>query len=99
MVKECDLINLVEKYLNEKRLDCIDALYLWSHFVSPSNIAKTLRIRYGSGGVYSIIISDLNAMKRRNGSRAYHDMRKFYLELNRISRNNEKCIVRPGILQ
>jgi hypothetical protein len=66
MVKESDALNLVEKYLNEKRLDCIEALYLWAKAVSPSFIAKTLRVRYGSGETYSIVINDLATMKIRS---------------------------------
>jgi len=66
MVKESDALILVEKYLNEKRLDCIEALYLWAKGVSPSFIAKTLRVRYGSGEAYSIVINDLATMKIRS---------------------------------
>jgi hypothetical protein len=90
MVKECDLVNLVEKYLNEKRLDCIDALYLWSRVVSPDRIARTLRIRYGSGGAYTIVISDLNAMKITSQSDKTEDTKE---EVYKIIRDivRRKC--------
>ena len=63
MVKASDIVTLMERYLSEKKLDCLDALYLWSKGISPVTIAPVLRNRYGSDGAYSILVNDLSQLK------------------------------------
>lgn len=70
MVKASDIVTLVERYLSEKNLDNLDALYMWSKGISPITIAPVLRNKYGSDSAYSNIVNDLSQLKitRENDS-------------------------------
>lgn len=63
MVKASDIVTLMERYLSEKKLDNLEALYMWSKGISPVTIAPVLRNKYGSDGAYSNIINDLSQLK------------------------------------
>lgn len=63
MVKASDIVTLMERYLSEKKLDSLDALYLWSKGISSFTIAPVLRNRYGSDGAYTSLVNDLSQLK------------------------------------
>lgn len=63
MVKASDIVTLMERYLSEKKLDSLDALYLWSRGVSSFTIAPVLRNKYGSDGAYTSLVNDLSQLK------------------------------------
>jgi hypothetical protein len=70
MVKASDIVSLMERYLSEKKLDHLEALYMWSKGISPITIAPVLRNKYGSDAAYSNIVNDLSQLKitRENDS-------------------------------
>jgi hypothetical protein len=70
MVKASDIVTLMERYLSEKRLDNLEALYMWSKGIPPVTIAPVLRNKYGSDVAYSNIVNDLSQLKitRENDS-------------------------------
>jgi hypothetical protein len=63
MVKASDIITLMNTYLNDKKLDCLEALYLWSKGMPSSTIAPLLRIKYGVDTGYITITNDLSSLK------------------------------------
>jgi len=73
MVREEEFVGLVKRYLNDNRLDNIEALYLWSRNITAANIANALRLRYGSGGAYATVIDDLRELKVKKSSNETQD--------------------------
>jgi hypothetical protein len=63
MVKASDIVALMERYGSEKKLDCLEALYMWSKGISPVTIAPVLRNKHGSDVAYSSIVNDLSQLK------------------------------------
>jgi hypothetical protein len=70
VVKASDIVTLIERYLSEKKLDNLEALYMWSKGIPPVTIAPVLRNKYGSDVAYSNIVNDLSQLKitRENDS-------------------------------
>ena len=63
MVREEEVVVLVRRYLNDNKLENIEALYMWSRDIHAADIANALRLRYGSGGAYSTVIDDLRELR------------------------------------
>lgn len=63
MVREEEIVGLMRRYLNDNKLDNIEALYMWSRNISAANIANALRLRYGSGGAYAVVVYDLRELR------------------------------------
>ena len=63
MVKASDIGALIERYLSEKKLDHLEALYMWSKGISSTTIAPVLRIKYGSDVGYAAVTDDLSNLK------------------------------------
>lgn len=63
MVKASDIGALVERYLSEKKLDQLEALYMWSKGMSSTTIAPLLRTKYGSDVGYINVNDDLSNLK------------------------------------
>jgi len=91
MVKEDEILGLVTRYLNERRFDCIEALYMWSQGVPASDIANALRVRYGSGGAYSTVINDLSGLRVDSYIRETEDT---HVSLDQLIRDifRDRCV-------
>jgi len=63
MVKASDIVALMERYLSEKKLDHLEALYLWSRGITPVTIAPVLRNKYASDVAYSNVVNDISQLK------------------------------------
>lgn len=62
MAKEEDVVNLLQRYEGEGKMEIIDALYLWARGWPSSYITRVLRTRYGDAKAYGTILSDLGSI-------------------------------------
>jgi hypothetical protein len=76
MVKASDIVTLMERYLSEKKLDNLEALYMWSKGIPPVTIAPVLRNKYGSDVAYSNIVNDLSQLKITSQNDSTEDTRE-----------------------
>jgi hypothetical protein len=78
MVKATDIGALIERYLSEKKLACLEALYMWSKGISSDTIASVLRNRHENEGdvAYPTIIGDLSGLKITSTSDSTEDTRE-----------------------
>ena len=91
MVKASDIRTLLEGYLTEKKLDHIEALYMWSKGITSTTIAPFLRIKYGSDIGYTTVIDDLSKLKITRNDENAEDTQE---PINTIIENifNLKCL-------
>lgn len=65
MVETHQLINLMKKYRDDERWDCLEAIYFWARMVSRHETRRRLMSRYGSAKAYVTVMDDLKRLKVR----------------------------------
>ena len=91
MVKASDIRTLMEGYLTEKKLDHLEAFYMWSKGITSMTIAPFLRIKYGSDIGYTTVIDDISKLKITRNDENAEDTQE---PINMIIENifNLKCL-------
>lgn len=73
MTTEDEISALVKRYMNDRRLDFIESLYMWSREIPSPEIAEAVRARYGSGSAYGSMVEDLRNLKLKKPSQETRD--------------------------
>jgi len=79
MVKSTDIGALIDRYLSEKKLACLEALYMWSKGIQSDTIASVMRNRYETEGEasYPAIVTDLSTLKVTSTSESTEDTKEY----------------------